>query len=168
MDNVIIYLQIYFKNGGIDMAFDSKVSFCPECFKDWYLFKPTDTPEKNPEYQNCEYCGAKLLHTKMTAEEKFLIKHISKDKDFFMAMLKLREDDIIEYQTKISAFRDKARRDGCYDSPKQSNQPKCPTCRSTNIRKIGTGERVASVVGFGIFSKKINKTWKCNNCGYTW
>lgn len=85
-----------------------------------------------------------------------------------MAMLKLREDDIIEYQTKISAFRDKARRDGCYDSPKQSNQPKCPTCGSTNIRKIGTGERVASVVGFGIFSKKINKTWKCNNCGYTW
>lgn len=34
--------------------------------------------------------------------------------------------------------------------------------------KLGTGERVASVVGFGIFSKKINKTWKCNNCGYTW
>ncbi len=28
------------------MAFDSKVSFCPECFKEWYLFKPTDTPEK--------------------------------------------------------------------------------------------------------------------------
>ena len=51
---------------------------------------------------------------------------------------------------------------------KYYNQPKCPTCQSTNIRKIGTGERVASVVGFGIFSKKINKTWKCNNCGYTW
>ncbi len=104
----------------------------------------------------------------MTAEEEILIKHISEDKDFFMAMLKLREDDIIEYQTKISAFRDKARQDGYYGSPKQSNQPKCPTCGSTNIRKIGTGERVASVVGFGIFSKKINKTWKCNNCGYTW
>lgn len=50
----------------------------------------------------------------------------------------------------------------------QSSKPKCPTCGSTNIRKIGTGERVASVVGFGLLSKKINKTWKCNNCGHTW
>lgn len=47
-------------------------------------------------------------------------------------------------------------------------KPKCPTCKSTNIRKIGTGERVASVVGLGLLSKKINKTWKCNNCGHTW
>lgn len=46
--------------------------------------------------------------------------------------------------------------------------PKCPTCHSTNIKKIGTGERVASVVGLGLLSKKINKTWKCCNCGYTW
>lgn len=150
------------------MALNSKVSFCPECFKDWYLFDPSKNPEKDPEYQNCEYCGAKLLHTNMTAEEEFLIKHISEDKDFFMAMLKLREDDIIEYQTKISSFRDKAKQDGCYDSPKQSNVPKCPTCNSTDIRKIGTGERVASVIGFGLLSKKINKTWKCNNCGHTW
>lgn len=46
--------------------------------------------------------------------------------------------------------------------------PKCPTCHSTNIKKIGAGERVASVVGLGLLSKKINKTWKCCNCGYTW
>lgn len=50
----------------------------------------------------------------------------------------------------------------------QASKPKCPTCGSTNIRKIGTGERVASVVGLGLLSKKINKTWKCNNCGHTW
>lgn len=50
----------------------------------------------------------------------------------------------------------------------QASLPHCPTCHSTNIKKIGTGERVASVVGLGILSKKINKTWKCCNCGYTW
>ena len=50
----------------------------------------------------------------------------------------------------------------------EASKPKCPTCKSTNIRKIGTGERVASVVGLGLLSKKINKTWKCNNCGHTW
>lgn len=46
--------------------------------------------------------------------------------------------------------------------------PKCPTCQSTNVQKIEIGERVASVAIFGIFSKKINKSFKCKNCGYTW
>lgn len=46
--------------------------------------------------------------------------------------------------------------------------PKCPTCQSANIRKIGSVERGASIWAFGLFSKKINKTFKCNSCGYTW
>lgn len=49
-----------------------------------------------------------------------------------------------------------------------SNVPKCPTCQSTNIRKIGSVERGASIWAFGLLSKKINKTFKCNSCGYTW
>lgn len=48
------------------------------------------------------------------------------------------------------------------------NMPKCPTCGSTNIRKMGGVERGASIWAFGIFSKKINKTFKCCNCGCTW
>ena len=48
------------------------------------------------------------------------------------------------------------------------NMPKCPTCGSLNVRHISGGERVTSVGFFGIFSKKINKTFKCENCGYTW
>nr|MDE6024513.1 hypothetical protein [Lachnospiraceae bacterium] len=47
------------------------------------------------------------------------------------------------------------------------NKPKCPTCSSTNVQKIGTGERMASVAMLGMFSKKINKSFKCKNCGYT-
>lgn len=48
------------------------------------------------------------------------------------------------------------------------NKPKCPTCSSNNVQKIGTGERAVSVAMLGIFSKKINKSFKCKNCGYTW
>lgn len=48
------------------------------------------------------------------------------------------------------------------------NMPKCPTCGSLNVRHISGGERVASVGFFGIFSKKINKSFKCKQCGYTW
>lgn len=48
------------------------------------------------------------------------------------------------------------------------NIPKCPTCNSTNIHKITGTERAASVIGLGLISNKINKSFKCNQCGYTW
>lgn len=54
------------------------------------------------------------------------------------------------------------------ESKQTSDVPKCPTCQSTNVQKISGGERVASVVALGIFSKKINKSFKCKSCGYTW
>lgn len=50
----------------------------------------------------------------------------------------------------------------------EKNIPKCPTCQSTNIQKINGLERGVSVAAWGLFSKKINKSFKCKNCGYTW
>ena len=49
-----------------------------------------------------------------------------------------------------------------------TNVPRCPTCGSTNIARIGTAERGVSVGLFGLFSSKIGKTMKCKNCGYKW
>ena len=46
--------------------------------------------------------------------------------------------------------------------------PKCPTCGSLSVQKIGGVERAASVGFWGLFSNKINKTYKCKNCGHTW
>ena len=48
------------------------------------------------------------------------------------------------------------------------NQPKCPTCGSTDIHKIGAGEKIISGAFWGLFSNKIHKTYKCGNCGYLW
>lgn len=48
-----------------------------------------------------------------------------------------------------------------------NNKVACPFCKSTNVRKIGSGERVVSVLGLGLLSKKINKSFKCNSCGGT-
>lgn len=50
----------------------------------------------------------------------------------------------------------------------QSNIPKCPTCGSTNISKIGTFNRMLSTGLFGLASGKIGKTMRCRNCGMTW
>lgn len=43
--------------------------------------------------------------------------------------------------------------------------PKCPTCGSENITKIGNFNRMLSISFFGLASSKIGKTHKCNNCG---
>ena len=50
----------------------------------------------------------------------------------------------------------------------QSYQPECPTCHSKNVKAISNAERGASILGLGIFSKKINKSFQCKHCGYTW
>ena len=47
----------------------------------------------------------------------------------------------------------------------KASLPKCPYCHSTSIKKISAASRTASVIGFGIFSKKIGKQWHCNDCG---
>lgn len=49
-----------------------------------------------------------------------------------------------------------------------SNIPKCPTCGSTNIKRITGTERAVSILGLGVFSKKINKSYKCVKCKSTW
>lgn len=50
----------------------------------------------------------------------------------------------------------------------QAQRPKCPTCGSTNIKKISDLERGVSVGMWGLFSSKIGKTMKCNSCGHKW
>lgn len=145
------------------MALDSKVSFCPECFEDWRLHDKDENISNDPEYQYCQFCGGKLIHTQMTAEEEFLIRHTSKDKDFFMAMLKLRDDDIIEYQTKISQFRAQAKADGCYGKEEDKNKPKCPRCGSTSLATVNRG--FSLLTGFLGSGKPMNV---CQKCGYKW
>ena len=48
------------------------------------------------------------------------------------------------------------------------NLPTCPNCGSTNVKHISGLERGTSIMGLGIFSRKINKTYKCLNCKYMW
>ena len=49
-----------------------------------------------------------------------------------------------------------------------ANTLHCPTCGSTNIKKLDVVDRAVSVGFFGIFSNKINKSFKCKDCGCTW
>lgn len=51
---------------------------------------------------------------------------------------------------------------------KDVSQPRCPTCGSKNIEKIGTFDRLTSIGVFGLGSSKFGKTMKCNACKYKW
>lgn len=46
----------------------------------------------------------------------------------------------------------------------EQNTITCPYCKSTDVSKISTFGRAASVGIFGLVSKKIGKQWHCNHC----
>lgn len=48
------------------------------------------------------------------------------------------------------------------------NKPKCPTCNSTNLKKISTTSKIFNTAVFGLLGTKRHKTFHCNNCGYEW
>ena len=45
---------------------------------------------------------------------------------------------------------------------------KCPTCSSSNVKSISSSSRILSAGLFGLGSNKINKSFECKTCGYTW
>ena len=138
------------------MAFEDKVSICEKC--GWELLRE---PNEIIDQHVCDRCGGKIIHTNVTAEEMFLIERTSKDMDFIMAMIELKKNDIIEYQSRISQFRAQAKADGCYDKPKPKLH--CPKCGSEYIT---TGKRGYSLLtGFIGSGKTVNR---CGSCGYKW
>ena len=51
----------------------------------------------------------------------------------------------------------------------EPNIPKCPTCQSTNIKKISGLSKAGSVFMWGVFAVgRTSKQWHCNNCGSEW
>ena len=97
-------------------------------------------------------------------KQQFINEYIKTSPEFDQYLFNHRD----EILAKQSAEFDAKMTHGKTILEEKSRVPKCPTCQSTNIRKMGGVERGASIYAFGIFSKKINKTFKCQNCGYTW
>ncbi len=110
-----------------------------------------------------------MCHEENSYIEEYImdIKRISNDNDFINAMIKLHDDDPIEYQLKISQFKANLKQQE-NSKPKEDNKPKCPTCGSTNIEKISLGKKAVGGALFGIFSSNVRKSMYCKSCGYKW
>ena len=111
----------------------------------------------------CSHCNSEnteIINSSITMGEYFKICNISKNGNFIKTMIELYDTDPIKYQLKMQQFNNQ--------NQNMSSTTKCPHCNSTNIKPITTGERIGSITMLGIFSKKINKSFKCLDCKYTW
>lgn len=130
---------------------------------------PADYNEKLDQLI-CPFCNNKLVDTNFPHEDFILIgKATDWNRQILDLMMELHEKDLIEYQLKLNQFKiQQEQHEAIKVQERENNRPHCPTCGSTNIKKISGTERAASVIGLGVFSKKINKSYKCKHCGCTW
>ena len=110
---------------------------------------------------------------------QILIGHISvliltisfNDPRFSKTKFNEREHALRERVAYIDAHKKEeiaALREEVYGEPNPYRKVTCPTCGSTNTKKISGLSKAASVGLFGIFSQKVKHQFHCNSCGYEW
>lgn len=136
--------------------------------------KPIWVPEDKMCDDKMHECGGKLIPMELSHEDYITLceattsvknTDLRVNWDLYNAMVELKKNNIIEYNLKMSQFRTQVNQQ---KQQQESNVPKCPTCQSTNIKKISTTSKVTSVAMFGLLSQKVKKTYHCNMCGYEW
>lgn len=134
--------------------------WCPKCHN---IFDDKFDKKMN----QCKQCNSFDIvimpeNLNITMGELIIIAKISTDKNFCQSIINLKENDIIEYQLKLSQF--KTQLEQQKNNKTQSNDKiKCPKCGSTFIT---TGARGVNFT-FGLIgaSKTVNR---CAKCGHTW
>jgi hypothetical protein len=77
-------------------------------------------------------------------------------------------DEADKTDAKIRRYLEKEKEQAEIEAAKPKYVPKCPTCGSPDLEKIGTASKVLDVAFWGFASGKVKKTFHCNNCGYEW
>ena len=154
----------------------SSTLFCEKCAVSKEYFKGTSSSRVNIEFcagylipfgdkiSSCPYCGNTMLKSIPISNADFLcIRDVSNcNTELLEAMIKLRQDNIIEYESKMSQFRTQVQQQE-NSRAQAANTVKCPRCGSTNIT---AGQRGFSLLtGFVGSGKTVNR---CANCGHKW
>lgn len=125
----------------------------------------------------CDYCNnsLKIVPKEFTAsglgtcleddlKQQFIDEYIKSSPEFDHYLFEHRDEDLFNRRMENKAKLEHGRQ----ILEEQARTPKCPSCGSSNISKIGVVGRAVSFKLVGFASSKIGKTHKCNNCGTTW
>lgn len=112
-----------------------------------------------------EYLGGKSKgFIKKDLKQQFINDYIKSSPEFDQYLFDHRDEDLSKQRMENTVKLDHGKAildDG-------GNIPKCPTCSSTNIKKVSGTSKAFSVAMFGLLSQKVKKQFHCNNCGYEW
>ena len=145
------------------MARDWKIQCCPKCGAIKIL---------NFEWEkDCEYCGYKLQDTEYYFIES--VDHGNLKPEIRKAIFEKYIKNSPLYSEEYAKQREEKQTRESMNLPssykaQQQNIPKCPTCGSTNIKRITTANRAVSVLTLGILSGKIGKNYECLDCKAKW
>ncbi len=132
-----------------------------------YYCAKCDNENKDP-YKFADICPQhkdSINQTIISFNEYCTLQEVSKSISFIKAMIKLKEDDIIEYESRMAQFRIQIEQQRAIEEQKSSKaaQPTCPACGSTNIQ-LGT-KGFSLVTGFiGSSSPR----YYCLECHHKW
>lgn len=160
-----------------------KVKYCKKCFKEpskeinalkmitgWtdeyikqYICIGYYTPDEDKKLEFCKYhTDERLCESNLTMDEYLLLNSISVDWNFIQAMEKLKQNDIIEFNLKLSQFKTQTQQQE-KNQRKTENKVLCPKC---GCSYIGVANRGYSLIwGFIGSGKSMNV---CKKCGYKW
>lgn len=88
--------------------------------------------------------------------------YLDKVKRYNFALQNFKEYQEEQFQKRVIYMKRPAS-----NSKTLNNKVQCPFCHSTNVVAISGVERAFSLITLGIFSRKINKSFECNDCGGT-
>lgn len=115
----------------------------------------------------CPVCKTELTPLSISGGDLLSISNFcNDDKEFIDAMVKLHDEDIIEYGMKLKQIRDivhKNINEKLRQKEEENSKPRCPRCHSTNIQTINRGYSL--LTGFIGSGSPRNV---CQKCGRKW
>lgn len=136
-------------------------SFCPKCREVGRGL--SGTGYFIGEYNHCDKHNCEMQIFDIDNSDLLILINLTNDVNFVDAMVKLHDDDIIEFQTRMMPFREKDHQQYLEEKAKK---PHCPHCNSTDLSKISNLSKAGKIGLFGIFGAgDLGKTYKCNKCG---
>ena len=119
-------------------------------------------------------CGIGLLFLAFSVVGLFsdTASGYQKKKDDFGAWKEKEKQRIIkeydEYAVNMAKYGQRTEPAVKYDVNSTNRTIKCPTCGSTNVKRISDTKKATHAIAFGIYSKTAFSQFECEDCHYKW